>query len=120
MRGCWAAGAAAHACSQRGELAGVKCLGWGVSDLCRAGIRSTTASAGHLCCVLLGTLLALCLDMVAQPLQGDNRGDAMRLASHALEALGAEGGAIGSSKDGPSRWVVPPSWIVFGRQNAVY
>ncbi len=40
----------------------------------------------------------------------------MRLASCALETLKAE--ERGSKP--PSRWVVPPSWIVFGQQSAVY
>ena len=120
MRGCGAAGDAAHACSQRGKLAAVNCLSSGISDLYRAGISSTTSPAGHLCCVLLAALLALRLSVAPGPLQGDNRGDAMRLATHALEALGTKGDAIGRSNDLPSRWVVPPSWIVFGQQNAVY
>jgi len=53
-------------------------------------------------------------------MQGDNRGDAMRLASHALEAHGAIRGDAERPVDPPTRWVVPPSWIVFGRQSAVY
>ena len=40
----------------------------------------------------------------------------MRLASCALEALDTKE----KGSEPPSRWVVPPSWIVFGRQSAIY
>ena len=60
------------------------------------------------------------LNLSAFMMQGDNREDAMRLASHALETLDAIWGVAERPVDPPTRWVVPPSWIVFGRQSAVY
>ena len=53
-------------------------------------------------------------------LQGDNRGDAMQLASLTSKVLGAQAGGDGSLCTFPSSWKVPPSWVVFGEQRAVY
>ena len=53
-------------------------------------------------------------------MQGDNREDAMRLASHTLEVLDTTSGPDAKLVEIPARWVVPPSWVVFGQQRAVY
>ena len=53
-------------------------------------------------------------------LQGDNRGDAMQLASLTSKVLGAQAGVDDSLCTFPSSWKVPPSWVVFGEQRAVY
>ena len=44
----------------------------------------------------------------------------MQLASLTLKVLGAQAGVDVSLCTFPSSWKVPPSWVVFGEQRAVY
>ena len=44
----------------------------------------------------------------------------MRLAAHALQALDSQSHADARNVEPPTRWVVPPSWIVYGQQRAIY
>ena len=60
------------------------------------------------------------MDLMFSTLQGDNRGDAMRLASLTSKVLGAQAKLTVPLGTPPSNWVVPPSWVVFGEQRAVY